>query len=539
MGFIGLYRAIYDYAPQADNELAISEGDLLCVLEQGDDGWWKAKRRALSEDEDEPEGLIPENYVKAAETVGKAKALYEYTRQTDEEISFPDDGELDVYDTSDPDWTLVSFKGEYGYAPANYIELGEAPPPMPSRPQAPQQPSTVEEEPALPPRRVPAPSPEESPVQSPAAALAGVMQGRAIPSQPSSSRAAPSTAPEVRLPSRKQVQFTPEESEDEQPVPSLPRRPPSEPQIAPTPAIRATKHVSIREPDPEPEEPRSAGVVTSPPHNRAVSAIYDEERAHQSPGGFHLYNIFEVVEIMGKNRRTPITLGINIAKGVIMIASENSKEKEWTADKLERYSMEGKHVFMDLVRPAKSIDFHAGAKDTAAEIMSALGDLAGAAKAEGLKEVFKAGAGSQKLGKMLFDFAGGDVDEVPVSAGDEVIILDDRDEEWWFVRRKDDEREGTVPRSFVEVVGTVTSVSARQSSSKKQSFVEQNRLEEERLAREASRSTRSESKAGEVGPGLQLPERGSSLSQDSDRRNRAPHDSKNKRGQDKKSSKED
>ena len=63
MVFIGVYRAVYDYAPQAESELEIKEGDLLFVLEKGDDGWWRAKKKALSEDEEEPEGDIPNNYI--------------------------------------------------------------------------------------------------------------------------------------------------------------------------------------------------------------------------------------------------------------------------------------------------------------------------------------------------------------------------------------------------------------------------------------------------------------------------------------------
>ena len=64
MGFLGVYRAIYDYAPQAEGELAITEGDVLYVLDKnGDDGWWKAKKKAGADDEDEPTGLIPNNYV--------------------------------------------------------------------------------------------------------------------------------------------------------------------------------------------------------------------------------------------------------------------------------------------------------------------------------------------------------------------------------------------------------------------------------------------------------------------------------------------
>jgi hypothetical protein len=64
MGFVGVCRAIYDYAPQAAGELAVSEGDVLYVLDKaGDDGWWKAKKKAGGDEEEEPVGLVPNNYV--------------------------------------------------------------------------------------------------------------------------------------------------------------------------------------------------------------------------------------------------------------------------------------------------------------------------------------------------------------------------------------------------------------------------------------------------------------------------------------------
>lgn len=64
MGFVGVYAAVYDYSPQAENELEFREGDILYILEKSDeDDWWKAKKKAASEDDDEPEGLVPNNYV--------------------------------------------------------------------------------------------------------------------------------------------------------------------------------------------------------------------------------------------------------------------------------------------------------------------------------------------------------------------------------------------------------------------------------------------------------------------------------------------
>lgn len=63
MGFLGVYKAIYDYVPQGASELAINEGDILYVLEKsGEDDWWKAKKKASGDDE-EPVGLIPNNYI--------------------------------------------------------------------------------------------------------------------------------------------------------------------------------------------------------------------------------------------------------------------------------------------------------------------------------------------------------------------------------------------------------------------------------------------------------------------------------------------
>lgn len=70
MGFIGVYSAIYDYHPQAHGELELRDGDLLYILEKStEDDWWKAKKKADRDDEDEPEGLVPNNYVEEVSAV--------------------------------------------------------------------------------------------------------------------------------------------------------------------------------------------------------------------------------------------------------------------------------------------------------------------------------------------------------------------------------------------------------------------------------------------------------------------------------------
>lgn len=62
--FVGVYTAVYEYTPRSDQELALREGDVLCIIEKpDDDDWWKAKKKGNSVDDEEPVGLVPSNYI--------------------------------------------------------------------------------------------------------------------------------------------------------------------------------------------------------------------------------------------------------------------------------------------------------------------------------------------------------------------------------------------------------------------------------------------------------------------------------------------
>lgn len=384
--------------------------------------------------------------------------MYEYTRQTDEELSFPEDALLQIFDTTDPDWILAGLDDDFGFVPSNYIDLEDddasddplseaAPPALPTRPRSTSAQPDADND-------IPSPA---SPSTNPAAAIAGVMQGRAPPRP-----AAPPSQP-PRRPDTPVSDGEPERS------PALPSRP------------RPSHSVS------------SSNDYGEPAPRESQSAI----ASHWTPGGFHMYNISEMVSVMGKRKKMPTTLGINLGTGTILIAPERAQDdppQEWTADKMTHYSREGKHVFMELVRPSKSIDFHAGAKDTAEEIVSALGELAGAVRAEGLKEVILAGTQSHlRKGKVLYDFMAQGDDEVTVAAGDEVIILDDsKSEEWWQLRRIKNGKEGVVPSSYIEIIGAITppqpTTDLRIASG--MSTVDQNRMEEIRLTKEALKASK-------------------------------------------------
>lgn len=142
MAYVALCKALYDYVPQAEDELNLTEDDYLYILESDDPEWWKAKLRRLNEDgtpvQDDPDegtvGLVPANYVEEAEPLRLSRALYDYEAQTEDELSMVEDELLRVYE-SDGVWLLVKKQGNdplsggegrLGYVPANYVDEAEA-----------------------------------------------------------------------------------------------------------------------------------------------------------------------------------------------------------------------------------------------------------------------------------------------------------------------------------------------------------------------------------------------------------------------------
>lgn len=65
--YIGVYKTLYEYAAQAEEELSVKPDDLLYLLERSDiDDWWKVKKRVVpvgDEEVEEPVGLVPSNYI--------------------------------------------------------------------------------------------------------------------------------------------------------------------------------------------------------------------------------------------------------------------------------------------------------------------------------------------------------------------------------------------------------------------------------------------------------------------------------------------
>ncbi|THH29133.1 hypothetical protein EUX98_g5055 [Antrodiella citrinella] len=120
--YLAILKASYGYDPQpdAEDEIAIKEDQILLLIERTDDDWWKVKVKTEGEEEG-PVGLIPSAYVEPAPHTAVVKALYDYDAVQPGELTVKEDDLLHVYE-KDEDWWLVSLGegGKAGYVPGNY-----------------------------------------------------------------------------------------------------------------------------------------------------------------------------------------------------------------------------------------------------------------------------------------------------------------------------------------------------------------------------------------------------------------------------------
>ena len=64
LNYINICKALYDYTAQTDDELTFHEDDVLYILENDDEDWWKAKLKiSNAEDAENSIGLVPRNYI--------------------------------------------------------------------------------------------------------------------------------------------------------------------------------------------------------------------------------------------------------------------------------------------------------------------------------------------------------------------------------------------------------------------------------------------------------------------------------------------
>lgn len=455
--YIGVYSVLYAYEAQTEEELNVQPDDILYLLEKSTvDDWWKVKKRVLpvgDEEVDEPVGLVPSNYIEPAPVVNTCNALYDYTKQTEEELTFSEGDQFNIYDMNDPDWLLVGNVAgtEYGFVPSNYVQLG----PAQSQP---------------PPQAVPAAQPAtQAPISSFAPPPQHISRQQSTPPQSTPPQSEPEPVAPVDL----------DEEPEYEPEPPMPSRP--RPQESDTESLEAP---------PMPSRPREP--------EEDLEAPTEE---HTFDGEFFKWFINEVD---GRKKKSVV---LAIGKGLIILKpqlqspkrklrmrSSSTIDNEWRLRDLTNFNHEKKHLFLEFKNPSASVELHCGSKDVADAIMSILGDLKGAETARGLREVERASIpssnGNRKIGRLIYDFVAQGDDELGCREGDEVYIIDqNKSPDWWMCENIDTGKQGVVPSSYIEIIGSqnldkLTEAPPRQRSVKKSSRNENKRKAKEQKSRD-------------------------------------------------------
>lgn len=145
---IGVALVKYNYQAQQRDELSLTKGAKVLILEKSNDGWWKGQSNTQV-------GWFPSNYTQeeevddqmhvytTADNGGNPEtivALYSFSGTEPQELSFTKHEQLEVVDrpANDPEWILArNSAGATGLVPRNYVqEQKQDPHPLPLPPPA-------------------------------------------------------------------------------------------------------------------------------------------------------------------------------------------------------------------------------------------------------------------------------------------------------------------------------------------------------------------------------------------------------------------
>lgn len=433
--FKGLYKAVFDYDPAPENaneELSIKENDILYLIndeiEDGDEGWWLFKKRLVGVDVEEPIGLVPNNYIELlTEPLYKCKALYDYEdlQNEEEEIAFKENDTFEVFDDSDGDWLLVKTvrdnieDDEYGFIPSNYVEKID---------------DTVSSMPAP----VDVSSFAPPPVRFDREQIAN------------SQSPAPQSSVDLFQPPPKHKSLS-----EEKELPKLPN------------INDSYQQSNDDEPEDEAPPPKPIRPTTTGNAYKAPSQDEYRSRSEEQPNeDFESWNVQEIVD-RSKKIRAKLTIGNTL----LTFYSENSpggRPEEWSLNKLVSFDLEKKHLFLELVSPSISLELHTGNSAVGRAIYDRLCEVKGASS-KSLSQIKSASTVSpqrkqelreKKTAKVVVDFVAESSDELTITPGEKVYVINDTNSRDWTLVEKVDQpgKRGLVPSQFIQAVNQLTSI---------------------------------------------------------------------------------
>ncbi|XP_072262009.1 SH3 domain-containing protein 19 isoform X2 [Pyxicephalus adspersus] len=118
-------EALYDFAAEADEDLPFKKGDKILIIERLDHEWYKGRLNGR-------EGILPAVFVQncsgptARQTQGgkhgKARALYDFCGENEDELSFKAGDIISLLELVDNDWMSGELHGRTGIFPKNFVQ---------------------------------------------------------------------------------------------------------------------------------------------------------------------------------------------------------------------------------------------------------------------------------------------------------------------------------------------------------------------------------------------------------------------------------
>ncbi|CAG9133464.1 unnamed protein product [Plutella xylostella] len=122
----------YNYQAQQPDELALTKGTRILILEKSNDGWWRGQYQGhtgwfpsnyTSEEGDNDDPV--HTYAMAENVLDIVVALYSFTSNNEQELSFEKGDRLEIVErpASDPEWYRArDSRGQLGLVPRNYLQ---------------------------------------------------------------------------------------------------------------------------------------------------------------------------------------------------------------------------------------------------------------------------------------------------------------------------------------------------------------------------------------------------------------------------------
>ncbi|NXY68933.1 SH319 protein, partial [Glareola pratincola] len=122
-------EALHDFTAETKDDLSFKKGDYIQILEQVDSEWYRGRLN-------EKEGIFPAVFVQTCSGTlsqsvggkkGKAKALYDFHGENEDELSFKAGDTITELESVDEDWMSGEMQGKSGIFPKNFVQILRTP----------------------------------------------------------------------------------------------------------------------------------------------------------------------------------------------------------------------------------------------------------------------------------------------------------------------------------------------------------------------------------------------------------------------------